>query len=325
MIRRYVCLAAVAATVLVHFPRVARAATIPVRTSAQLQAALESAQDGDVIEIRRGTYRAANADGNGGGFRLADRSNITLRALGKVKIDGGGEVACLTVEDVSGFTVEGIAFQNAGGDGIFMSGVTNFAARRCSFKNCTDSGIDDRGTSVYLVEKCKVLNCAYGIAAGYGGESSEVTIRDSSFKSCSDYGIDVWASGTMMESNSFKDCDVGVLLREERYSSVVRSNRFTGGSSAVISDGTSNTIQFNEISKPSVNGIDLVGYGGHECIGNEVSKAGQYSYWVTSVGNSIRENVARSSGELGLASTQPQANNTYVDNDFDSDEYSLPQ
>lgn len=315
-------------------PAPAFAETISVRTSGELQAALLGAQDGDVIEIRAGTYSAVNAGGAGEGFLLDGKSNLTLRARGRVKIDGGGAVTCLTVTDVAGLTVEGITFQNAGGandppnpnpenDGIFMSGVTDFTAIGCTFRNCGDSGIEDRDTDGYTVDDCTFKSCSWGLATGFDGAARNVAIRNSSFKSCGSYGIDLWSSGAVVEDNSFKSCNIAINLRGGFGAVLVRGSSISRGDTGIVADGSSNTIQFNEISRPSDTGILLGDEGGHVCSGNRVSKAGQVGFYVDSAGNDIYENWARKSGELDLGSTFPQMSNTYTDNDFESVEYDL--
>lgn len=315
--------AAFAATLFVAAPA-ARAETIVVTTAEELQAALDGAADGDVIEVKKGTYDARTVR-EGDGFYLSERANITIRAKGKVKIDGFGEANCFEAEDVAGLTIEGVTFQNSSNDGIYMSGCSNFTARKCTFKNASDSGIEDRATDGYVIDDCKIIGCSWGLALGYASESFGVQVRNSSFKNCGNYAADLWASDAVFEDNVIKDCGTGVNIRDGFEDTTVRNNRISGGTLGIVVDGLSNTILLNEIQKPAQVGIELTGDGGHECGGNRVKKAGTIGVYATSTRNDIHDNVASKSGDVDHESQFSEESNTYTNNEWGTTRYPVVQ
>jgi len=304
----------------------AQAETLSVSGGAgALRTALQDAQDGDVLEIKGGLYRTSDL-GDEAGLVLSRRANITLRAKGKVTIDGEGSFADfgLTVTDVAGLTIEGITFRNHSNDGIFMTGSSDFVARRCKFIDCGDSGIEDRSTAGYTVEDCVFIRCSWGLACGYDSSgASGVTIRGCKFTTCSDYGIDLWSSDALVEDNKFKSGEeaYGVGIREGFTGSTVQDNRFSKGFNGIYAAGSGHQLLRNSVKKTLDDGIQLLDGGGHTCSANRVQKSAGSALYIDSADNTVSENVLKKSGEFDLESTLPLDANTFTDNVFGSSSF----
>lgn len=303
----------------------ARAGTLSVASGsvADLQAALDAAQDGDVIEIK-GVYRTADLIGDGfgpEGFELVERANITLRAKGKAVIDGTGPFSTtgLFVDDVHGLTIEGLTFRNLGSDGIFMSGSSGFTARKCRFIDCGDSGIEDQSTAGFVVEDCRFVRCAWGLACGYDSPGdSGVEVRGSRFVDCSVYGVDLWSSGGLVEDCRFRspEGDYGVGLRDGFSGATVQDCRFSAMDVGIRAQGSGHSLLANKVKATRDDGIRLLDGGLHTCSENKVSGSKGSGIFLDSTGNTVSGNVIRKSADADLDSAVPEAANTFVDNEY---------
>ena len=299
-----------------------RAATVKVSgTAADLQAALSDAQDGDVILIKAGVYRAADVDG----FTLSGKSSITIRGLGKVRIDGEGTDTCLTVSNVNGLTIENVAFRNPSNDGMHVTGTRDLTVRRCVFDTCGDSGIEDRNTVNYIVDRCRFNACSWGLALGYASSAEGVQVLRSKFVNSTNYAIDLYSDGAMISGCKFTSSSTGgtaVRISQGFSGSTVRKCGMTGGAIGVSVRATGAILTGNVIRKPESYGIELRSAGGHTCDHNRITKSAGVGIYVDGTGSTISDNVISKSADVDLEAAGVTTDNTYERNRYKTDRFS---
>ena len=302
-------------------PGRARAATVNVSPAdGELQAALDAAQDGDVLVLRTGVYH--------GNFTLSDVSNVTIRGRGKVILDGDDDGDVLSISGVDGLTIEKITIRNAGDDGIDLQDSSNFTLRKCRVEHCGDSGIEDGNVQGYTVDRCSFLDCSWGLALGYDDDDTDVTVTRSRFTQISSYGIDLSAAGATIERNvlsgvtSDPESDGrGIWIRSVCTGVTVTRNQVKRMSGYGISaDDNDSEIVSNKVLRCG-NGIEIGGEGGHAVTSNVVTQATDVGFLVTSAGNTLTTNKASKSGTSDLSSTVAEVDNTYDRNKFGSTEF----
>ena len=178
-------LAALLALIVVCLSATARpafSATLSVpATYPTIQAAIDAAVDGDIIEVSTGTYP--------GGIRWVGKS-LALKGAGQglTIIDGGGTVGCLTLSNVpASASITGLTFRNGSAEN--GGGISNDNSNP-SISNCTfaESAASIFGGGMYnFSSNPSVTNCTFtgNSATYYGGdlfnESSAPTFANCTF------------------------------------------------------------------------------------------------------------------------------------------------
>jgi parallel beta-helix repeat protein len=300
----------------------ASAATVNVSPGdGTLQAALTAAQDGDVLVLKPGIY-------TGGGARTGI-SNLTIRGKGKVVIDGTGYSATegtLHFTNVNGLRIEKVTIKNAADDGIYLTDCTNFSIKKCTIQDCDDSGIEDTSANGYVVDRCKIVNCSWGLALGYGGTASNVTVTHSQFLNCSSYSIDLHAGGALISTNVIRGGAARAIeMRSDVNGSRIEKNVIADvGGYGIQVQGQGHTIANNRITNAGSYGIQVVGAGGNTVDRNVVKRSHDDGLYIDSTGNTISNNKASKNGAAGdfdLLSTGPASDNTYTANKFGTTQY----
>ena len=163
-----------------------KASTIGVSPGDLLQVAIDSASDGDVIEVESGVYRKN---------LVVDRA-VTLRGLngvdGKPVIDGGGEGSSITIS-ADGAAIEGLVVTNSGtgpGDAGIMVASANISISGNEIRSNGGSGIRLQRASKSVISKNIISqNRKHGISLEGGGDHE---IRENEVKENQLCGIGLW-------------------------------------------------------------------------------------------------------------------------------------
>lgn len=316
-LRSLLCSAAALVALAAIAPPAARAAVVNV-TPATFRDALAAAQDGDTLVLRSGVYK--------GTFSRSDISGLTIRGRGRVIFqndpDNEDTGTILEFTNANGLTIERLTIRNSSNDRIHLYFCSNFVARKLRIDNCSDSGIEDRNTNGYLVEKCRFTNCSWGLALGYGGAATGVTVRGNRFAKMGSYGIDVKASDALIERNAVAGGEgTGIKTRNDQSNVTFNRNVISRmGEDGILVPGSGHTVTANKVSRCTGSGIVLdasgTGPGAHTCTGNTSTGNASSGIRVTTTGCTISGNKARGNTPFDLQSTQPEGGNTYEMNKF---------
>ncbi|MCD6447874.1 MAG: right-handed parallel beta-helix repeat-containing protein, partial [Thermoplasmata archaeon] len=231
-----------------------------------IQAAINAANDGDIIYIFEGTYE--------GNIWVDKELRIIGEAAGKVVIDGNGRNYAVNIVQ-NNVTVENLTINNgllAGiGTGIFSDNVN------VTIKNCIIHGNEEYGLEI-LSDNVTVINCTiYDLPVAMKISATNVTITHSTVYE-TEWGIVIEGAENCIiqdteihdiENKSIKVQDsenviiknvtafasfCGLWLKNARNSTVINSN-FSGNRIGIrIEESENNTIESNLIA-------DNVGYG----------------------------------------------------------------
>ncbi len=319
-LRSLVCSAAALVALSAIAPPQARAAVVNV-TPATFRDALAAAQDGDTLVLRSGVYK--------GTFSRSDISNLTITGRGRVILendpDNDDTGIVLAFTNVDGLTIERLTIRNSEDDGIHLYDCSNFVARKLRIENCSDSGIEDRSTNGYLVEKCRFSRCSWGLALGYGGAATGVTVRGNRFAKMGSYGIDVKASDALVERNAIAGGEgTGIRTRNDQSNVTLTRNVITRmGEDGITAPGTGHTISSNKITACGDSGISLEAPGSHSCAGNTITRSVGSGIYISTTGCTISRNTVKRNAPFDLESTEPEDSNTYDNNKFGTTQYGV--
>ncbi len=223
---------------------------------ATIQAAVNAALAGDVIEVSSGTY--------GETVLMFGTDNLTLRAKKGhvVTIDASSSATPLSVGLANGITVRDIRLRNAIWAGLDVVGVDGMLITGCTVDGSTSGGIRVYGSSgEVVIEKCIVKNTTDG---GIYLDADKCVVRDSVVRNAGGDGIVVEGGtantieGNRIENVGGTGIQVGVYPTPCE-SCLVADNRIKGAWDGIVVDdsSTENSIFDNTIKKTDYDGIDL--------------------------------------------------------------------
>ena len=134
-----------------------------------IQAAVDAASDGDVIQIFPGLYSES--------VEIIDKALVIQKAInskaGNVIIDGCGldtETIIYVGPNNHGTTISGITVQNSPGRGLWIENCNDVSVSDCTIQNNSSGGIVCSPGDNTFISNCKILNNTggNGIAIKYG-------------------------------------------------------------------------------------------------------------------------------------------------------------
>ena len=286
--------------------------TITVKAGEVIQAAVDRARPGDIIEVMPGVYKEEVK---------VDLDNITLRGVSATGAPGGVARPVLDGEKKlsdgvlatgSNFVIENFDIQH-----YIANGVVAQHARNVTFRNLR---IDDTGLYGVYPVSCsgvKIEGCvATGIAdaALYVGQSRDIVVRDSeAYNNVT--GIEIENSvNAVVENNYVHDNTGGILVfilpnnpSKAGHNCIVRNNR-------VINNNHANFANPNSIvaNVPPGTGVMVMAADNNEVTGNEIRGNDCYGVAVFSLEVAFEKGTAFDVGPV------PENNwihgNTYSDN-----------
>ncbi len=266
----------------------AHAATVQVEEGESIQAALEAAGQGDVIEVESGVYRES----------LNVTEQIILKGKGRPMIDAGAGRNGMTISADS-VVVSGFDVKSSRKTGIEVLSSGNLI-ENCSIHGCAD-GIRLHGTGNTLVLN-NVSNNTNGISL----------IR-------SDNNIIKYNA---INYNLGEGSDCGIFLLSSRGNTISHNNLTENGDCAVsLRSSSNNTLLANNVSGDDWYGISLEEFSNGNLVAGNHAQANVHAgiYLDSSRGNALLGNVALENGRGLFLSYDSNDNlvkgNTVLDND----------
>ena len=323
-------LAAVSAVLLTSGLAFAETIKVVPGEGTPLQDALDQAQDGDVIVVKKGTYNET--------LSMVGRSDITIIGKGKPVIDATGLGGALYFEAVDGLTVSGLVIRNSSSDGIHTYECSNVVISKCTIEDCLDSGTEDYESDGIVIEKNRIARVAWGVKVSYNDSTGSTGIRVSKNRmtEVTGVGIQFAGNGAVVEKNRI-EIDVGgnqgtgIIVDDSApwTGAGIRSNRIAaagdGMQDGITLSGGNHELLKNTVLNPRGYGIEVDGDGGNEVEKNTVKGAGISGIWVDSTGNSFSKNKVSGSVDFDLESAVEEAVNTFVKNKFGTTFFPAPK
>jgi uncharacterized repeat protein (TIGR01451 family) len=154
-------------------PKPVSAATITVCSSgcdySTIQAAVNAASNGDVIEIQNGTYNSST---------INITESLTIRGTDSVIIQTGASGGYGIYVSANNFTIENVTIENNNNAnyGLKISGSNNVTVKNVEVRNYVKSGVDLIGCNTALIER---VNSHHNGGAGVAiSNSTNVTLKD---------------------------------------------------------------------------------------------------------------------------------------------------
>ncbi len=302
-------------------PAPARAATVNVQPGeGTLQAAIDSAADGDSLVLAPETYV--------GGVTVNGKNNLSIRGRGAVVIDATGAQTGLNVRNVNGLRVERVKIINALGDGINMSDCANVTLSRCTIDNSSGSG-NDSGIEIggaqdgVTVDRCTFVKWSYGIYLSSTTDDPKARFTRCKVQGGLDsetitaYDKNTVISGNLITGPKDSPSGYGVYVGRQATGSTVERNRvsYVSDPGITVLSATTN-VERNSIRNVTGIGIQVNGGPGTTITRNTVKNSGGAAFDVTVGGNTFTKNAASGTTAVDLNSGVAESENTYSKNRF---------
>ncbi|MGB9928009.1 MAG: NosD domain-containing protein, partial [Methanosarcina sp.] len=292
---------------------------ISVNQGQSIQAAINSAQNGDVILVGPGNY-SENI--------VINRVNVELRSA-----SGNPDDTVITSNETGKNVISVVSRANFKISGFTIKGAsTDYSA--IDLMSCRDCVVEgnkfvDNALGVYLRSSvnCAVRNNAFsktntiGIGRGINVQGSYSTVISGNTVSDHRYGIYIAGSeGSIVSGNTVNQSLTNGIQLENTRNTILESNTVSssGNKGIFLKDSGKNTLRNNVVSSNKGNGIDIETSSGNTVSGNTISG---YSENITNIHglfiNTCRDNVVQSNTmstcEYGFAMRYSE-NNSIINN-----------
>ncbi len=262
---------------------------------ASIQAAINVAAAGDVVEIAEGTYAES--------LVIALKNDLTVRACAgdQVVVDGGGLTAVADVESCTGLVIECLRFRNASSVGLVLSQCEDVTIRDCRVEQ-VGAGIVFENSQACRVQHCRLKNLGGDGILVLNCDScllDENTIQDGAAE-----GISLAGNGNTVEHNRIRDvAGDGVRLATPSTDTLVVDNRIEAVSDGIRAEQVTanNTILDNVIRETQLNGVELALLAtGYVVDGNVVHAAGDSGLLLEGSDSLASRNRLKKSQQVGI-------------------------
>ncbi len=242
------------------------AATFQVETGASIQAALEAAGRGDVIEVKSGVYRES----------LNITEQIILRGMGKPMIDAGAGRNGMTIS----------------ADGVVVSGFDVMSSRKTGIEVLSSGNV---------IENCSIHGCADGIRL----QGSRNTIELNNVSNNTNGMSLIRSNDNLIEYNDIncnigEGSDCGIFLLYSRGNIISHNNLTENGDCAIsLRSSGNNTIMANNVSDDGWYGISLEEFSNGNIVEGNYARDNEHAgiYIDSSRGNTLRGNSVQGNGQ----------------------------
>ncbi len=257
-------------------PAFAATIQVPSATAPDIQTAFTSADTGDVIVIKRGTYAETPV--------LDGKDGIEIRGKGKVVIDASGLGTGLTISNSTNIDVSKIRVEDAAGIGIYVLSSTDVVIEKCRVTGGASDGIRVDDSRRVTVQKNRVEGVGRD-AITLGGDhevregripSHDCIVTRNTVKAPQDDGIEIAGDDNMISRNKVLDpASVALNTDAENPSQRATFERnvcLRSGDQAILVEGSAHSFFSNKVKGTLGDGIVLLGTGGHTIRGNRFQK-----------------------------------------------------
>ena len=186
-----------------------RRANIIVNTGGSIQAAVDAAASGDVIQIQPGTYKEAIVI-NKAGIKLVGLSN---GANGVIIENPGDEENGITVNsNGDGFELYNVTVKNFEENGVFITRADNFVLNHVTAINCGEYGLFPLFCNGGKIEHCSATG--HDDTGIYVGQSSNIDLSfNEAFGNVNGLEIENCSHVTITNSQSYDNVDgISIVL-----------------------------------------------------------------------------------------------------------------
>lgn len=262
-----------------------------------IQAAVDAAGPGDVIQVAKGSYAEAVV--------IDGRSQLTLRGKARPVLDGQGTATPLTIRGSQQIVVDGLAFENAPERLVLVEDSSAVTIQRSTFEDTVDEG---RGIQAYRSTSLVVQKNVFQRIAGDGvifEEDPLALVTDSlvaknRFEQIDDEAIDLTGSGHRLEKNRIRRSEVGIELDVDASDTTVEKNTVEDTEDSCIElEGSGSTAVKNKLRRCGDEGIHLKGPG-NRAESNKIDAPGDDGIDVESDDNVVVGNKVKGAGGSGI-------------------------
>ncbi|MEN8148803.1 MAG: right-handed parallel beta-helix repeat-containing protein [Planctomycetota bacterium] len=251
-----------------------------------IQDAVDAAENGDVIVVKKGTYHES--------VEIALREDVTLKAAGKVVIDGGNTLDGLQIGLVENVTVTGFTILNAVGPGVRIVGTDGVTVSKCRVEGSGGAGVVIESCRNLRIDRCRIestVGQGVLVAEGTGNPASmNCAVTRCRMRETGQTAIQFQTGEAhLAEKNRLEGGEIyTILVRAPR--SVCRKNRISGSeNTSVMVDVDEVTVEKNRIDTAGAHGIFVLG---GDCIvaKNRVKEAAEAGIRLQGTGNRAEKN-----------------------------------
>lgn len=272
-----------------------------------IQAAVDAAGPGDVIDVAKGTYDETVV--------ISGKTNIALRGKAHPTIDGDDSGVPIRIEDSAQIVVDGFVLANGFEDDVEIVGSNDVVIRRCELDGGALDGIGVDASTNVLIEKNR-FDGQGDDGIDFDDSEGPVTssrISKNRFERVADDAIDLDGSGHLVEKNRASRCGRGIHVDESSTGNTVEKNTIQNSDDTAIEvDGSQNTILKNKLQNLGDEGISVHG-DRNRVEKNKIDRADGEAIDVEGSENEILSNFgknARGNGiEVGESDTPGAATN----------------
>ena len=209
-----------------------QAASITVSPGGSIQAALDSANAGDTVVVKAGTYTGAIT------FK---KNDVTLQGEAGATIDGAGSTArgLVTFDGRSNIKIIGMTVTNAGGHGMYGGGgVSNITIQNNTVSNSKDGGIFVGDGSNVIIDGNTVTNNNGGASGGDIGQAANEGVTLFNIKTFE-----------IMNNKVFGNHEEGIDVKNGTTDGSIHNNMvYENNGPNIYIDGASNTKVFSNMA-----------------------------------------------------------------------------
>jgi len=276
-----------------------------------IQAAVDAAGPGDVIDVAKGTYDESVV--------ISGKTQIALRGKAKPTIDGGDAALPLRIESSDGITVDGLVLANGLEDDLEIVGSNNVVIRRCELDGGALDGIGVDDSTNVLIEK-NHFERQGDDGIDFDQEEGPVTharISKNRFERVSDDAIDLDGSEHLVEKNRARRCGTGIHVEEGSSGNTLEKNTIEDSDDTAIAiEGSDNHVVKNKIRRAGDEGISVHG-DGNRVESNKIDRADDEALDVEGNDNEFFSNQGTNSGGNGVEVGEANAPGAATGNLFD--------
>lgn len=237
-----------------------------------IQGAVAVANSGDTVLVRRGTYRE--------GIYLTERTDLTVRARGKVILDIGHDPIGLLLDRCDQVVVKGFTFRNTTASAVLVRESDDVVLSRCTIEDSTGIGILVATSRGIQLERNRVRHCA---GSGLVAHASGLLISRNRIEDVGELGIDLEGGEMLVENNRIVrsgqcgirlqgDAPLAALLRRNTVIRAGFSDTTDTLGFAIKIDGDGAALVENRIVRCAASGLALDGGRGHLVVDNRISR-----------------------------------------------------
>ena len=259
-----------------------------------LQAAVDAAGPGDVIDVAKGTYHETVV--------ISGKTDIAMRGKAHPTIDGDDSGVPIRIENSAQIVVDGFVLANGFEEGVEIVGSNDVVIQRCELDGGALDGIRVDASSDVRIEKNR-FDGQGDDGIDFDDSEGPVTnsrISKNRFERVADDAIDLDGSGHLVEKNRASRCGQGIHVEENSTDNSIEKNTIQNSDDTAIEvDGSQNVVLKNKLQNLGDEGISVHG-DGNRVEKNKIDRADDEAIDVEGSDNEILSNFGKNASGNGI-------------------------